>query len=446
MAHNFRLTGDYYVSKDGDDLNDGLTPDTPKKSLAAGLALVTSIDEILIVGAGVYNGTVNENMPHGSKIYADGYVIVTGTGLETFRIQHSTNAIISFYNFHFRNLDKIEAAGANAGNTLRFYSCLIECDIQINNSSSPTFYDSVIINSTLDTTIQPNYNSFFSYYSIFINCTIDWMFAFDSSYIDSNTTMSFKDFNINLANFKNSIIEGTLRVNGDVHGLTNLATFLTNYPTADNNNIDSDPLFNNVSKQDFSVQSSSPMIGHASNGYNVGSVTVGSPYYAGTASEIDTPVTKTNLTGTTDLVVGGGGDTGLLRTDVMTVNSGSLNKLSTMKYIGELRFDKDETGGTTENQNVPDYTTATTGAGANPDRLTYKMRWSTGTVAPTVDADWDNNGVIAAGNFAEFEWNTVPMIDAVGQGNGSTTYNGSTASEVVASYIQLEIILRNDYE
>ena len=55
MANNFKLTGNYYVSIDGSDSNDGLTKDTPKRTVQAGLTLLCGLgaNGSLIIGAGV---------------------------------------------------------------------------------------------------------------------------------------------------------------------------------------------------------------------------------------------------------------------------------------------------------------------------------------------------------------------------------------------------------
>jgi len=60
MANNFRLTGDYYVSKEGSDANSGFTPDLPKLTVAAGIALLTTSNKTLVIGTGIYElGTVS---------------------------------------------------------------------------------------------------------------------------------------------------------------------------------------------------------------------------------------------------------------------------------------------------------------------------------------------------------------------------------------------------
>ena len=87
MAHNFKLTGDYYVSVDGSDSNDGLTKDTPKRTVQAGSNLidVTSTTRTLIIGAGVYKETLSKNFGAAGttftkKIIAAGIVILEGNG------------------------------------------------------------------------------------------------------------------------------------------------------------------------------------------------------------------------------------------------------------------------------------------------------------------------------------------------------------------------------
>ena len=72
----------YYVSPDGDDSNDGLTPETAFKTISKGLSVLDAGDT-LIVKAGTYHETAqglqHSGIPtHPIKIVADGEVILDG--------------------------------------------------------------------------------------------------------------------------------------------------------------------------------------------------------------------------------------------------------------------------------------------------------------------------------------------------------------------------------
>jgi len=73
----------FYVNKSGDDANDGLTVDTAKLTIKAGMNLFVSGDtDYVVVGSGLYNeGDFGVFSKTGNKtFYADGDVVVDGTG------------------------------------------------------------------------------------------------------------------------------------------------------------------------------------------------------------------------------------------------------------------------------------------------------------------------------------------------------------------------------
>ena len=55
----------YYVAKDGDDTNDGLTRATAKATLAAGLALLSDVDETLFIGDGEWTASSTMALSNG---------------------------------------------------------------------------------------------------------------------------------------------------------------------------------------------------------------------------------------------------------------------------------------------------------------------------------------------------------------------------------------------
>ena len=83
MANNFQrhitlglpVGNCVFVSKAGADASDGLTPDTPKLTVLAGLQVARPI---LIIGAGVYEGEQVATAVIGKTVYADGTVVLQG--------------------------------------------------------------------------------------------------------------------------------------------------------------------------------------------------------------------------------------------------------------------------------------------------------------------------------------------------------------------------------
>ena len=109
MAHNFKLTGTYYVSIDGSDSNSGLTKDLPKRSIQAGLNLMTT-GTTLIIGTGFYRESISRSFTAGTyTIIADGLVTLSGNGSNNFVLggSSSTSITISITDITFINYSYI---------------------------------------------------------------------------------------------------------------------------------------------------------------------------------------------------------------------------------------------------------------------------------------------------------------------------------------------------
>jgi hypothetical protein len=112
-------------------------------------------------------------------------------------------------------------------------------------------------------------------------------------------------------------------------------------------------------------------------------------------------------------------------------------------------FDKAQPGGSATNQQVPDsamYAGSDAGGNGNPDRLQYQLRFCQASAQPAQDSDWDNGGLLPAGAFGDFEFDTQPMIDAGGVTNADAAFDSSTRNSVGGYWVQIKIILRNDYQ
>src|SRR5690554_428656 len=97
MANNFRIAGNYYVSKGGHDSNDGLTPDTPKKTIPGGSTL--SREEVY--GAGVYFVNIANKVVRSAT--GDGRVIIDFQGNSPQSFIHVNDSFGFFKNIHFKN-------------------------------------------------------------------------------------------------------------------------------------------------------------------------------------------------------------------------------------------------------------------------------------------------------------------------------------------------------
>jgi hypothetical protein len=493
MAHNFKLTGDYYVSVDGSDSNDGLTPDTPKRTIQAGLNLITTSNRTLIIGAGVYQESISKSFLGilGAVINADGVVILKSINANTIFItvggQGSNGTTIN--GIIFKNYLNI-SGGSNNGASGWFTNCTFDnVSININpGSSGYVDYTSCVFtnsNLNLNNSNTPNrvtksllFNSFFILpaLSTFLNNYV--------KYSQLSTNLSSVDFNYN--NIQDSVIirntasvvtsgviqdtygryydlsiatstgSGTI---GDPFGrpLTagagfDFATHRILYSTFNVNSFSLDPKFNDIEAQDFTLQADSPHLGRASDSTNIG----GTSYalrYAALGNTFNTNATVVDLEQRgEDWIVDLPATSGSVVSAPIFVNNVP-KVLQTIRYNGRLEFNKAVTPPSDGNNiNVPDNFTyeSTTQppdvAGANPDRLVYEMRFSTQVAEPTTSGEWDNDGLWTAGNYGVFEWNTKPSVDTGGIGNGNPTFNvADTPTFLQATWIQLRIILRNDY-
>jgi hypothetical protein len=493
MPHNFKLTGNYYVSKYGSDSNNGLTPDTPKRTIQSILSsVVTSGTSIIVIGSGVYNESLV--IPSGSRNFTlsgDGVVVIDGTGSKSLSLSVSGISHTNVFNdLIIKNYQNIYM---NNNDTLTFNRCLLIniSPIGIGRSDSAevnyvrVFNSSIIINSILikSSTTSTSFNL-----CTLINTTVYGLISvFTNSYQSSATFLGLSS-SITTTNFNYNNIQGPIIMNtasaittgtyqdvygryynlaittstgsgtvGDPYGrpLTSGAAFsFTNhrilYSTFNVNSISADPLFNNILKQDFTLQPNSPHLYRASNGIdNIGGTQLATRVASTSASLSggSASVTSLNLQ-SSDYVVTSPATSGFVVSAALLVNA-TPKVLKVINYNGLLAFNKDSSGGSALNINVPDaltYTAASLQNGANPDRLTYYMRWTTGASQPTVDADWNNGGLVTAGNYSLFEWNTKPSLDFSGLGNGEQNFNiAHTPTYINATYIQLKVVLRNDY-
>tara|TARA_Y100000034_G_scaffold133115_1_gene197755 strand:+ start:282 stop:1703 length:1422 start_codon:yes stop_codon:yes gene_type:complete len=139
MANSFKLTGDYYVDAiNGNDANNGTTPDTPFKTIgAAKTAIGSSTYKTIIVGTGVYNeqfvgGTNNQY----GTIKADGNVIWDGTGIAYSPIYNVGQWY--FYDIKFVNCNALFAVVTYYYRP-RFYRCSFTDILYFFNGPASTY-------------------------------------------------------------------------------------------------------------------------------------------------------------------------------------------------------------------------------------------------------------------------------------------------------------------
>lgn len=505
MPNNFKLGGDYYVSKAGSDSNDGLTPDTPKRTIQAALSLVTAgSTRRIIIGTGVYSETLSATFGSVTNVtfLSDGYVVLDGRNqfsISFWTGHTSTPSQFNFYNLEIRNYGNISlfnTTNGTGGTYHVFFDCKFYNNIinQYRGNTTISSYNRCIFVYTnfsfLDSSINIAslaYNScifinskmlgpFYAPTSI-INCYVD-----PYSNIIARSSISAASFNYNniqgfiIMSVASTVTSGVIQdtygryydlsiatstgdgTEGNKYGRPytagagfNFPNHRIAYPTMNASSSAVDPGFNNILKQDFTLQSSSFMVGRAQNFIdNIGGTYVATRLdasgssFSGSNATVDTLV----FAPFSDYVISGSAVTGSVTSAPIFISS-SAKVIQEIDYNGLLAFNKDTTAPTGSNVNVPDvltYTSASNQPGANPDRLTYYMRWTTGSSQPVSDAQWENGGLWPAGSFNTFEWNTKPSVDFLGRGNGDQNFNIiNTPTFVKATWIQLRVTLRNDY-
>lgn len=343
--------------------------------------------------------------------------------------------------------------GVGTFNRITFIDCIINNDSD-NLAGVYNYNDCEFINCTLSNTfrMKPRYIrcKFFNTtsfnqksLSVGFGCTL-----LESSYVDSFSKIEFNtEANITEINFND--IEGQLKfqdgTNPDVY--VGLAQALSEHPLeVGSNNINANPLFADVSKMALTVSNSSPLIGASKTGNNIGNAFRADTYFCQISPQLRSTLSGgtaliAGMDGTTDLTVTPGFFVGTIRTGVFPINTSAVSELGAIQYIGKYALDS-SLGGTSNSQ-VPDASGYT---GISPNNLSYKLRYSTGSTppSPTVNGDWDNGGLIAAGEFFDMVWNIQPQIDGANRGNADEAFESATASIVACKWVQLEINIIED--
>jgi hypothetical protein len=511
MPHNFKLTGNYYVSVDGSDSNDGLTKDTPKRTIQAAINLVPSGSAgtyNFIIGSGFYDENIFRSQNSSSTItilnfIADGIVIISnntkaksllfslgvGFGNTTYSLSFVnimfmnvlyTHTVISDYSESkstFTGCTFIDTSFSGTLSTFQnqiqgyiFISCkLLSCLIGYNVSGGilalSSFTSCILINSIFTTALSAvtRFTNSYSQYPIPCRSTITAAnFNFNNiqgpiimNVATAVTTGTYQDiygryYDLTLAGNGGSGTIETPYYRADTLGK---AFSYTNhrilYPTMNVNSISVDPQFNNIQAQDFTLQATSPMIGRASDGINnIGGTKYAIRHAANGSVFLADAISITDLNFiNNDYVVTSPATNGQVIGAPIQLGT-SLKVVQKISYNGLLQFNKASGAGPVSgNRNVPDnYVFGTGTQGANPDRLVYELRYSTQVTEPAIDAEWDNGGYITAGNYFTMEWDTKPSFDTAFIGNGGATFNNAdTPTYLNATWIQLKIVLRNNY-
>jgi hypothetical protein len=434
MPNNFFVTGASYNSKAGSDSNNGTSPNTPKNSIGGGISINATGNHI--VGEGHYSESITGNIGANiTGILADGLVLVSGDSTMSWN-PLSTNANLRISGINFRGLASVSGLSGSA--YVRFENCSFENITAFSSSYGGIFVNCRFINCAWTGTNGARY-SFDQ--CRFINCGIRDTSRFTNSYIDLYSSLRVQA-SINNANFDGNCINGTIAVGGTNYQI--FSNHRVSNPTLNQNSFDLDPLFNNVTKGDLTVQAGSPLL-------RIDNVNIGGVVYA-VGSYLDQPewqpengaVWYNTVRSGNDAVLTAGATEGYVRSAPKRV-AAIPTRLNRVHYRGLLNYNKSTALGSVTNKNVPDtdiYAGNDASGLGNPDRLTFLMRWTYKDEIPLNDSGWENGTIYPAGQYAKLCYGLEPSVDITGKANGDAGYNPASTNPVVAVYCQSQVNLK----
>ena len=378
MAHNFReilgLNPVMYISKSGHDSNDGLTPDTPKRTINS-----TSPKQI---GAGHY---ISPTVSFVDTV-GDGKVIVDFNG------NSASGNFLRNRNLEFRNINGGAFSSSEQTNPPSENIIFKDCNFAITPSQLRKLFFSkcIFINYLGRISSVSQYSPGDIKESIFYNCQIEtenWPFY--DVYVDKSSQITVTKNHTGSFVISGNI-RGVIKYSGvffpdgaarkyvikdeltgtpydysyaaDVEWLTvdNLTNAgyngnMTHIQNIVANCINRDPLFNSEQTLDFTLQAGSPHLGRSSSGGNIGGTSA-----AVTVMNHDDGINGTEVIPSAEIETA--------NSDYFTVKTNETEGyidyiqrigskpviLQEISPITSLNFNSDYAGGTTNNKNVPD--------------------------------------------------------------------------------------------
>lgn len=474
MAHNFRRHIEKglspatcaFVSKAGSDASDGLTPDTPKKTIlaACGCGRLN-----IIVGADVYPEQLGTACA-GHDFYADGCVVLKGDAGQT--LGNTNGDQVRFYDFIIFRYDAIPSGITTSQRHAFYYSCyIIGGRVASNGYGRTLFYDSTLKGMTIaDSTSLSSGISLLR--CNVLGTSVESRSFIQFSYFDSNSSLSVRD-DASLPYPQNGDGgSGSLNIRCPITmdgvAYSSLADLQAARPGRLPASFSQEPFFNKPEKDDYTLKITSPHLnaGIGPRQLRLSSAwaveTDASPGESITAGNIRlrsvanpavfvTPISTSNLIANAQ---GGievkpnslGNNEGVITWNPRRI-ADAPTEINYYNFTTGLNFNADVATDAANpspfNSNVPDYTNFTAGAaGRNPNRLTEQWRWSR-SVAPDAGtaSDWISGSV-----FLDFElfaapwYNTNPI-----RGNGDPTFDWNAPRELpTATFVQSRWKLRQD--
>jgi hypothetical protein len=437
MANNFRYISAYNRvfchQAHGSDANDGLTPDTPKKTLAGVRAIVTAVRNEVIL-SGHFKDELFGPLGIGSTLIGDGKTIIEYANNAT---EMFTASINELRNIELRNINKLTSS---SGFIPYFNNCILR---NVNISNGNAFFYGANNSEFYNCNLIPNTSSSFMVgitNNKFINCYI-------KLYIQYSTSMVRNYFN------KATLFECTSVLTGMIGSYNNfeckfkynstyydnLAAIVTAYPVLNDaeGNRNETITFNKPEYGDYTVPSNSPLLvtsnwnsnicGNAMEGSGVfwsDGVTNWTISQSGSTDDLEV------VSGTLQLVSGKTVGT-ITRNSDSQLDIGALKTVKFAKFLGNLSFNNGV------GVNAPAINAYNSGdAGYSPVRLTIQLKYSPISLT---SGQWD------ALNWYIFDLSDGIRMDGMyGSGNPEFDLNmPAHLGNIKARYYLVKITLRS---
>lgn len=463
MPHNFSPGAQLYYSKTGANGAAG-SPDSP---LLLNINSLFNFGVTHIVGAGSYKWPLGAQGQSNATVYADGHVRIVGDGTHGqycvgggsyygivftqflgMSLYMPSNQFVSFTGCTF---DFLGGGGLNMA-TYNGAHIFVDCifinltgDGNAYGTLNKYFYNCLFINSQFDTSGAP--------YTQIIGCYFDRNSGFrtgSSAAIDNNNI----DPETQIGPYRGIQVGGGAWSNG---------------ATVGTGNIQLAPEFNNPALGDYTLRATSPHIVRSIGPGHLRVAVSQTIAYTGAGADVSTANTGmlsslggvvalnsvsgdalqvNTLNGLVIKPNNAGSGVSTFVSGVLTLDPNVAKEMGMVIPLVGLNMDSDfQTNDffapEIRNNNVPDFNNGTVGSALrNPNRLTYRMRWST-LASPSITnpAHWVGGAV-----WSEMQWFTKASYNLAGYaGNADLAYNPGAALPILCRTYQIEITTRNNY-
>lgn len=406
----------YVSSSAGSETPDG-SPTNPYSTVQDAITASATGDKI-VVGTGLYI----ENLDGEAKnlqIVADGIATFDGESINGILFSNFENGS-KFKNLQIKNYSSAITYEASA-EYFTFDNC------EIDNCEYLNVHGHIVNTLVLNTIVMANADAYVN------NCTfIRTQFGLDSlnKFIEIKNSIFGKECVINIESsittyFDYCNIEPGSTINIDSNSFTDILTARSTFSQYFEYSLNIESGFNNLSMGDYSLSRQSQLINAGEAGIHIGAYSQGQSFHNSINSEESSlldyaTLTNISITDNGNYVITPPHTTGTIET--VEIDLGSVTTPGKISIFAEQDFDTPPYNAVADVHNNSGY----------PNILTYEMRFS------------NIQGELATLPYKEFAWNTQPMIDSEGYGNGNINFDSISAMPVTARYFQVKITLRDE--